>query len=143
MLPCQERHGSVFHHQIIPFRAADQQRPKPFSDRVQRACRTTFCGTEGRSSGFFPWTSGPRLRAPTPAQAPLRQAGVEAFPFVEWHACAVYGNRFGLCSFSFTPCQFGQPARVVKEMGSLTGSLSAGGRENCLAYVFSLAFSVL
>ena len=79
-LPRRPRHRSVFHRQAIAFRAADQRRPKPFCDPARRARHATFCGTAGRSSGFSPWTSGPRLRAPTPAQGSRLPGGKGAFP---------------------------------------------------------------
>ena len=88
----------------------------------------TCYGTSSRNNGSSPWTAVRRHHVPRQGHFPLLQAGEEYFPCDGSLACAAYDSNCGLYSIVITPWQFGPPARVVKETCSLTGSLSAKGK---------------
>ena len=131
--------GSVFSRSATRSHAADQRRPSPPVYPGVANRHKTFCGTSSRSNGSSPLQSNLSPHVPTHRHTLHRQSAGEALLCDEWCACVACDSNCDLCSMVITPWQFGSPARVVREIYSLTGNLSAKERYALFSYYFSLS----
>lgn len=87
----------------------------------------TFCDTSSRSNSFCLLQNVPSPYSLMPRCTLHCRSDGEFLPSDRGRVCAAHDSNCGLCLIVITPWQFGPPARVVKELYSLTGCLSARG----------------